>query len=241
MDAAPATLDFEGSISAITLRRTQVRWTCPLVTPDLELAVALEDSKTSIELPAGGALSGEPRTVSPDLVLRLRRSRPQGNFQVAGLVRELGFQPLNASIVTETAWGLNFSQYQELTCDDKIYWQINYGDGIASLLGGLPDVTPVGADDAALLGYFGWMAGATHEWNEQLSSNLTFAESHFRNTSGQLPTDVNNLTYVATNLIWTPAKRFSIGVEYLYGKRENIDGGSGIANRLQFSVFYYLP
>ncbi len=241
LDAAPATLDFEGSISAITLRRTQVRWEAPIFNDDLNLAVALEDSETVIELPPGGAITGETRTVSPDMVARLRRVRPNGNLQVAGIIRELGFQPTGQSVVTATAWGLNFSQYQELTPNQKIYWQINYGDGIASLLGGLPDITPVGTDNAALLGYLGWMIGSTREWNERLSSNLTFAESHFQNTSGQLPTDVNNLTYLAVNTIWTPARRFSVGVEYLYGKREDIDGGSGIANRLQISMFYYLP
>ena len=239
--AAPATLDFEGSISAITLRRTQVRWTFPVFHDDLNLSVALEDSVTAIELPPGGTITGETRTISPDLVARLRRTRPSGNLQVAGIIRELGFQPTGESVATDNAWGLNFSQFQELTPNDKIYWQINYGDGIASLLGGLPDITPVGTDDAALLGYFGWMIGSTRDWNAKLSSNLTFAESHFQNTSGQLPSDVNNLTYLAANLIWTPAERFSVGVEYLYGKRENIDGGSGIANRVQFAVFYYLP
>lgn len=241
LDAAPPTLDFEGSISAVTLRRTQVRGTFPVIYDDLDLAVALEDSETSIELPPGETDLGETRTISPDLVVRLRRTRPSGNLQIAGIVRELGFQPTGQPVVTDTAWGLNFSQFQELGTDGKVYWQINYGDGIASLLGGLPDITPVGTDDADLLGYFGWMIGSTREWNERLSSNVTFAESHFKNTSGQVSADVNNLTYLAANIIWTPAERFSIGAEYLYGKRENIGGASGIANRLQLAVFYYLP
>ena len=172
---------------------------------------------------------------------RLRWTGPNGNVQFAGISRDLGFQPTGGPVKTDNAWGLNFSQVAALTPKNKIYWQINYGDGIASLLGGLPDITPTGPDTAALLGYFGWMVGTTRQWNNKLSSNLTFAESHFQNTSGQLPTDINNLTYLAANMIWTPLERVNVGVEYLYGKREDISGASGLANRVQFAVFYYLP
>ena len=241
IEASPATLDFEGAISTISPRRAQLRWTQTVFTEDLTLAVALEDSSTAIELPPGSTITGDTRTITPDLVARLRRTRPSGNMQIAGIARVLGFQPTGEPVKTGNAWGLNFSQVQDLSSEDKVYWQINYGDGIASLLGGLPDVTPVGTDSGALLGYFGWMIGATHDWNSKLSSNLTFAESHFQNTSGQLSTDINNLTYLAANVIWTPLERFEIGVEYLYGKRENISGQSGLANRIQFAVFYYLP
>ena len=241
IQASPATLDFEGAISTITIRRAQLRWTQPVLTEDLALALALEDSSTAIELRPGSTVTGNTRTISPDFVARLRRTQPSGNIQIAAIARILGFQPTGESVRTENAWGLNFSQVQDLSPDDKIYWQINYGDGIASLLGGLPDATPDGTDSAELLGYFGWMIGATHDWNSKLSSNFTIAESHFRNTSGQPLTDINNLTYLAANVIWTPLERFEVGVEYLYGKRQDISGQSGDANRLQFAVFYYLP
>ncbi len=239
--ASPATLDFEGAISTITIRRAQLRWTQPVCTEDLTLALALEDSSTAIELPPGSTITGNTRTISPDFVARLRQTHSSGNMQVAAIARILGFQPTGEAVATENAWGLNFSQVQDLSPNDKIYWQINYGDGIASLLGGLPDATPFDADSVALLGYFGWMIGTTHDWNSKLSSNFTFAESHFQNTPGQPLTDVNNLTYLAANVIWTPLERFEVGVEYLYGQRKNINGQSGPANRLQFAVFYYLP
>lgn len=241
IDASPATLDFEGSVSAISVRRAQVRWTQPILRDELKFALALEDSETIIELPPDGTIMGETRTISPDFVARLRWTGDNGNIQVAGIARRLGFQPTGEPVITGNAWGLNFSQVANISRNDKVYWQINYGDGIASLLGGLPDITPTGSDSAALLGYFGWMLGTTHDWNDKFSSNFTFAESHFRNTSGQLPTDINNLTYLAANLIWSPLDHVDVGIEYLYGKREDINGASGLANRIQFAIFYYLP
>ncbi len=242
IDAAPATLDFEGSVSAITTRRAQIRWTQPLFNrDDLQLALALEDPFTVLERPPGDVFSGETRTISPDFVARLRRTGPRGNVQFAGIVRQLGFQPTGQSVLGATAWGLNFSQVARLGRDDRFYWQINYGDGIASLVGDLPDIVATSSSSAELLGYFGWMIGATHDWNSRFSSNLTFAESHFRHVTNQPPSDINNLTYVAANVIWTPLDRVQVGLEYLYGKREDISGASGLANRLQFSIFYFLP
>jgi hypothetical protein len=35
-----------------------------------------------------------------------------------------------------------------------------------------------------------------------------------------------------------PAERMGIGIEYLYGSRENKDDASGIAQRLQVAVHY---
>ena len=46
---------------------------------------------------------------------------------------------------------------------------------------------------------------------------------------------------MAINLIWTPLERVDVGIEYLYGKRENFDGQSALANRVQVAFIFYLP
>lgn len=47
--------------------------------------------------------------------------------------------------------------------------------------------------------------------------------------------------YIAANLIWTPVKHIDMGVEYLFGTRQDKDGSRGEANRLQFGFWYRLP
>ena len=88
---------------------------------------------------------------------------------------------------------------------------------------------------------FGWMVGTTHDWNDRLSSNFTYAENSLENSEFQDADDVHRTTYLAANLIWQPLERVNVGIEYLYGIRENIDRAVGAANRIQFAFIFDLP
>lgn len=236
--AAPATLDFEGSVSSVNRRQALARWTEPIFDEDLTVAIAVEDTRFIIEAPKG--IEGEPRSPSPDFVARLRLRREWGQFQVAHVYRIGGFQPTGADVITGPAWGFNFTGVVLLTECDKAYYQILFGDGIGSYRG-LPDAAPAAADRSELLGLFGWMVGITHDWSDRLSSNFTYAENSLDNAALQEPDDVHRTTFLAANLIWSPLERVSLGVEYLYGLRENIDREVGATNRLQVAFIFDLP
>ena len=57
--AAPATLDFEGSVSNINRRQAQARWTQNIFNDNTTFAVSVEDTNFIIEPPQG--ITGEPR------------------------------------------------------------------------------------------------------------------------------------------------------------------------------------
>ena len=44
--------------------------------------------------------------------------------------------------------------------------------------------------------------------------------------------------YVSANLIWLPVERMGVGLEYLYGFRENKDGQKGDDTRIQMAFQY---
>lgn len=85
------------------------------------------------------------------------------------------------------------------------------------------------------------MVDITQAWNDQLSANFTYAENSLENTPFQGTDNVHRTTYLAANLIWSPLDRVKVGVEYLYGLREDIDLAVGTANRLQAAVIFDLP
>lgn len=236
--AAPATLDFEGAVSTVNRRQAQVRWTEPILDDALTLAVAVEDTRFIIEAPPG--VTGDARSPSPDFIARLRLQEDWGQFQIAGLYRLGGFQPTGMSVEVGSAWGVNLTGVIPLSEDDKVYYQIIAGEGIGSYRG-LPDATPDSLTTSKLLGLFGWMVGLTHEWNDDFSSNFTYAENSLDVSSFQDPSDVRRTTYLAANVIWSPLERVKVGVEYLYGLRENVDKRVGVANRLQSSIIFELP
>ena len=243
--AAPATLDFEGSVSNVNRRQAQARWTQPILNEDLTLALAVENAQFDIETPPGITIA--PRTPSPDFAGHLRYEPDWGQFQIAGLYRIVGGQPTGESVEqfgddvsTEPAWGLNFTGVIMLNDSTKAYYQIVYGDGIGSYLS-LPDAAPTGSQQVGLLPVFGWMVGLTHNWTNTLSSNFTYANNSLDASPFQPADDVQRTTYLAANLTWKAWERVRFGVEYLHGTRENVDEAVGSANRVQAAFFFDLP
>lgn len=236
--AAPATLDFEGSVSNVNRRQAQARWTQIIFHEDLKLALAVEDTQFIIDAPTG--ITGEARNPSPDFVGHLRLDRERAQIQVASLFRIAGFQPTGQPVITKSAWGLNFTGVFLVTETTKVYSQILFGEGIGSYRD-LPDAAPTAVDQGGLLPMFGWMVGATHNWNESLSSNFTYAQNDLGTTAFQNPNDVDQTTYLSANIIWSPLERVKVGVEYLYGTRKNVNGAMGDAHRLQASFIFDLP
>lgn len=236
--AAPATLDFEGSVSSVNRRQAQARWTQPLWDENLTLALSVEDTQFNVELPPG--VTGDARSPSPDFVARIRYDPEWGRIQVANLNRIGGFQPTGGEVETSHAWGFNFTGVVLLKKSQKAYCQVLFGEGIGSYRG-LPDAAPDSATTEKILPLFGWMVGFTRDWNEDLSSNFTYAENSLDRAAFEPPDNVLRTTYLAANLIWTPLERVSVGIEYLYGLRENVDGGIGTANRVQTAFIFDLP
>ena len=83
--------------------------------------------------------------------------------------------------------------------------------------------------------------GYQHHWNDQLRS--TFLASYF---SADNNTDLlaitgdptkTSMSYSA-NLLYSPVKKMTFGVEYKVGERETESGADGDINRLQFSAKY---
>ena len=236
--AAPATLDFEGSVSSVNRRQAQARFTRKFLNDRIQWAVAVEDTRFLIELPPG--VMGESRSPSPDFVSHLRLELDWARFHVGSLYRIAGFQPDGMRVSTSNAWGFNFTGVIKPDDDLKVYFQVLFGNGIGSYRN-LPDAAPTGTNSGELLPLFGWMVGTTRNWTDTLSSNFTLAENSIDSTLFQDPNGVRETTYLAANLIWSPYDRIKVGIEYLHGVRVNVDGQSAGANRIQASFIFELP
>ena len=236
--AAPRTLDFEGSVSSVNRRKALIRWKRILVPDHLSWSLSIEDALFVVEtLPS---VLGESRSPVPDLVTNLRYTNDWTSSQVAVLFREGGFQPLDQQTVRGDGWGVNLTSVVALIDEFQVYSQILVGDGIGSFRS-LPDAVYDPSFGTVTQPLFGWMVGCTVQWSEKYSSNFTYAENTLDTQVSGFANDVAETSYLAANLIWSPAKRVYAGVEYLYGTRQNADGASADANRLQFSIVCVLP
>ncbi|HZY84316.1 MAG TPA: hypothetical protein VFE78_05770, partial [Gemmataceae bacterium] len=83
-----------------------------------------------------------------------------------------------------------------------------------------------------------WSASYEHWFTEKWLSNLTYS-ADFVGHNGAQPADTyRGAKYLAASLWYIPIRNMSLGVEYLWGERENLDGERGKANRLNGLVQY---
>lgn len=242
--AQPEDIDFEGLNSRNLIRQAQMRFGISL-DEDKSLALSLEDPKSDIT-------GGEDVNLVPDLIARFRWEKPYGplgHLQAAMILRQLRAEPDNRPDITrrEFAYGLTVSGKLAVESEfekDNIVFQINTGDGMGRYIN---DLESDGGQDAYIdpinnkmrtLPVFSIYGAYQHWWTEEMRSNLLYGFVFVDNLSNQ-PGDAYRRTHrVALNLIWSPIPRMDIGIEGLYGNRENKDDSSGHAIQAQMAVIF---
>ncbi len=176
----------------------------------------------------------------PDCIARLRYRGEGAEIQLAGVVRQIGFQPSNSDVITRIGSGLNATSFVDMTSRSRLYGGILWGAGIGSYRD-LPDIAPTGPQSGSTLASLAWYSGVTHQWSKTWSSNLTYSQGDVDNTPFQSTDSIRRLQYTAANLIWQPTPYTFVGSELLWGKRIDRDLSSDDASRLMVSFGFLLP
>ena len=238
-DNLPRTIDFESPTAFAQIRQALVRWTQKA--GDVTWAVAVEDNKSAITVPAG--VAGKAEFPRPDLVARLRFDLPGGHITTSGFVGASRFRPLDEEPDTVTLWGTMASANFVTTGRDTAYGVVTFGEGIGRYRGG---TTAVPDENGRLhaVRALAFMGGYEHFWAERWSTNGVYSVG----SSEDQPfftSDVNRrLTYGAANLLyWFLGDRGWVGIEYLFGEREVFGDApnTGTAHRVQYAVRFNLP
>jgi hypothetical protein len=205
--------------------------------------------------------AGAPRNVQdvPDFIAHLRYDSNLGHVQVAGILRKLTFQPAVGSDQNRLGAGVNitgdFHPWAWLIGSNpelkenptglersRILGQYAVGRGINRYL---QDPNGLGLDAVfdPIEGFHtlysvGWFVCYEHWWTSKWLSNFCYGET-FSALPDALPGNTyRGGKYGAVNVIWLPFSRLGLGLEYLYGERENKDGALGTAHRVQVGVQY---
>lgn len=202
----------------------------------------------------------EPRNVQsmPDFTGNVRHEGDYGHLQAAGILRQLTFQPVAAPGQTEVGYGGNLTgsfhpwawlsgcspkgpnatplqksrflcQYASGTGINR-YFQDPNGlglDAVFSAANGFQTIDSQGG----VVAYEQW-------WGKKWLTNLSYSEMNVE-TPNFLPGNTYEKgKYVTANLIWLPFERLGVGAEFLYGERQNRDGDTGEAYRMQTGIQY---
>jgi hypothetical protein len=236
--ALPNTLDMVGDVASVGRRQTQVRWTRSWAEDRWSFSASLEDPRTAVDDDL--LLLGNPRTIGPDVIGRLRYSRDRFQIQLGGVNRRLGFQPTGREVLPFWGSGVNLTGYLDVSDKNRCYGGLLWGEGIGSYRD-LPDLALTSPNSGRPLESISWYSGLSHHWSDRWTTNLTYSQGDVRNTAQQPDGSINRLQYLAVNLIFQPTPYTFVGSELLWGMRRNLDGAEQDASRVMFSFGFLLP
>jgi hypothetical protein len=233
--ALPETMDLQGPNGAQKKRQALVRWA-----RDFEkkytLWVSLENPNYSIQ-------NGKTKSAWPDTHVSLNWHGGWGHLKPALIGRQLqGDNDDGGDDDSTFGWGVQLAgdvKVPLLAQKDNFKFQAVYGAGIGSYNnnGGIDDAVFDGSDLKAIKTFQGYGA-FQHWWLDSLRSNAVFGYVWVDNRSVQPSDTLEKTMYFAGNLVWSPVKQMDIGAEYLWGQRDNKNGATGTARRIQFSTKY---
>lgn len=201
------------------------------------------------ELPMVSATDGSGTTTVnqrvPDIPAYVQYSWDKGKswLRFSGIVRNMMYRDVVADRNRDCCgWGVKMSGSASLCPAVTAYYQAAYGKGITSYFqdlyeGGL-DMVPDGEGRLKAVEAWGGYIGLQYNLSPSVFATTTY--SHLRNYADRYPggsTDWGGqyryAQYALANVIWNITPQISTGLEYIYGRRVDMDGVSRHDNRIQ--------
>jgi len=260
-DIFPNTIDYWGPTGMVFYRNRQARYSWPM--GDDEFSISLENPDTALSVgrfrdtsncdlpnPAPDCESVDSTAEEvfqsysdlPDLTARYRDTGDFGHYQVAGIVRKLGYERLdNGNKDYKVGWGINTSAGLYTWGRDQLKLQVAYGEGIGNYMndGGLdiaPDSADIFAANAETVPTWGLVAYYDVWWNDKWSTSLGWSMTDLDTSDGQAGTEFKQGQIAQINLLHYPRDHVMLGGEFIWGQREDIDGNVGSDYRIQVSL-----
>lgn len=260
-DTYASTLDFDGPVGVASARRPQIRYS---MAPADGVAVQL-----AIEENAGGTVLGSraaagnadhdhsegggdhshpaaPKdaalnTKLPTFLAALRYRPGWGAVNLTTALRQVEYQDKSA-----TAYAGHIGAHVNATPATQVLATFNYSHGAPDFILGAGTAAALVGGDLKLQKAWGGMVGIKHAWSDTLRSNLYVGYVKPETDDGidaALAAGQNaSLRTVHVNLLWNPAPKTTVGVEFIHGQRKtnpNPDGETkGQDSRVQVSFQY---
>ncbi|WP_340589177.1 DcaP family trimeric outer membrane transporter [Erythrobacter alti] len=232
--ALPESMDFVGTTPGTVFeRQPMIRYTSG------GLQIAAEQPETTVTTSSGGRVLAGDDTL-PDMVIRYNHGGDWGSLTAAGIVRSLNVADDDFGMGDDSAFGYGLSLSGRIRVGerDDLRFMGTAGDGLGRYIG-LNIVNDaavnINGELDPIFTYSGF-AAFRHFWADDLRS--TIAGSYFKADNpvmltGNQVTDESWNAFV--NLVWSPASRFDVGIEYMYAERMLENGLSGDLQKVQVS------
>lgn len=246
LEAAPATVDFQGPNAYNFNFATLVRYERSFAEGRLSFGVAAE-------MPVVSGTYGEGfdaiQQRVPDIPFYLQYAwggDRSSHIRASAVVRNMYLHDLTRKSDTSlTGWGVQFSG--TIRCCDPLRLFMNgvYGKGITpyiqDLTGSGLDFTPCPRDETRIrtMPMWGWQAAAQIALTPRLFLSGGYSTVRVQRSLGFYAADeYKRGQYVFGNVFYTIAPRCKVAGEYLYGSRRDMAAGKGHANRVNVMLQY---
>ena len=244
-DVWPDTVDFEGPNSLIFARQPTVRYELVL-NDNWRLNFGLQQPSSDIDN-EGSNEGAIPNNQAPDGGFNVRwEDKKWGHVQFAAIFRDLGARDTTLGQQNVLGWGLNLSTSLNVFENDSCQAQLTYGYGIFHFSNDNFTYPGFNGGDAAFndagqlraLQYVAPMFAYTHQWSKAFRSTATFGYINLQNEQAQTPQAYHETYYASANVIWQFHKQISVGLECLYGYKDEAGGAHGDVWRIQTGLVY---
>jgi hypothetical protein len=242
----PDSIEYWGPPGMVFWRNIQLRWT-PMRDKYSSFSLALEQPSAAIDQgkgsPVDPTLGFNGKTGLPDLTARWRIDADWGHYQVAGILRSVGYDSTAAGgdpSGSETGYGINLSGSLKTGTKGTVKAQLAYGDAIASYFndGGIDIAASGTGAGPETLTILGWFLFYDHSWNDKYTSSIGWGGVDQDNTAAQAADAFTASQYGLVNLLYSPVKQVMLGGELQYGEYEHKDGKTLDDTRVQFTTKY---
>jgi len=233
----PETADYIGPAEGtVFARQAQIRYTRG------PFSIAVENPETTVTPFGGGARIVADDNSLPDLTARYVATRPWGEVQLSGLLRQLKYENPGLAIDSSaTGWGLSASAKVKVGAQDDLRLMLSGGEGIGRYIGlnFSNDAVLDASGELDAIGVVAGFAAYRHIWSPGWRSNLIYSVQEVDNDTVLTGLGVNSSAQsVRGNLIWSPLTGFDVGAELMFGERELESGANGDMTRLSLFAKY---
>lgn len=221
LESTPDVLDFRGPDGLFGQLQAQLRWSKPL-SDGMRIMLAAETPDRHV---IEGA---DSLTRMPDGVMAITWDSDSFNFMGSLLVKDLRASVGNGSVVSAMGVGGNLSGKIKLPYGDypnNFMFSVSYGKGIGSHFQNAKPDAVYDSANASLetIQLYGVTLGYHHSWSADMSSTVVYCCIEIYNQDAQAADAIQGTEYSSANLVWDINSHWLVGVEGIWGKRNDKD------------------
>lgn len=243
-NACPTTVDNQGPAGGSCTRNVAFQWT-PMWGKNWSAGLGVEVPQATYT-----TIDGQSEEITqrvPDLPAYVQYAWDDraSRVRVSAILRNLSYRnEVLAKNKTVTGYGFSLSGDMNVAPKTTLYYQGIYGKGIAQYINDQSgfdyDLIPVANKEGKLkapqsLGYF---AGLQYDFTDNFFVSGVYSQSRLYDQQSLGNSAYRYGQYVAATAMCSPLTGLQFGVEYLWGKRTNIDHSSSHANRVMVMAAY---